>query len=134
MAQTNFTGRFQATFTHFWTTHEINEYISYLTTYHSDICSSEIVGHSSLGQVIRALKISAKGKGQITGARPVIYIDAGVHAREWAAPMTAVYFMYAIVERHLINLDNLDFIIHPIVNPDGYDYSHTRVKINLNKI
>lgn len=132
LAQFNKDGkRFQADFNHFWTTHEINDYLSYLATYHSDICSTEILGHSSEGQLIRALKISVLGRGQITGQRPVIFVDGGIHGREWISHMTAVYLANALVEQHAVSqqlLQSVDFIILPNVNPDGYDYSRARVR------
>jgi murein tripeptide amidase MpaA len=57
-----------------------------------------------------------------------MFVDGGIHAREWAAHMSVIYLMYQLVERSSSNmqlLDNLDWVIIPIVNPDGYVYSHT---------
>lgn len=118
-------------FNHFWTTTEINDYITFLASFHGDICATETMGYSVQGQLIRALTISLGRGGHIDGSRPVVFIDAGIHAREWVTQTFAIYIMHQLVENRNANLDilqNLDFIIIPNVNPDGYDYSHSTVR------
>ena len=47
-----------------------------------------------------------------------IFIDAGIHAREWIAPATALYLIKQLAEgayTHL--LDKVDIAIMPVVNP-----------------
>lgn len=54
-----------------------------------------------------------------------------LHAREW---ITQAVTLYAI-EKLVIDIedsdlvDDIDWIIVPIVNPDGYEYSHNSVSI-----
>lgn len=64
-----------------------------------------------------------------------IWIDAGIHAREWIAPATAMIILKKLVDGY--NKDNLeirsfiekiDWYITIVLNPDGYEYSHTKVK------
>jgi len=73
-------------------------------------------------------------------SRPVIWIDAGIHAREWTAIHTATYFIQLIANAILDNrsfehrqitevLQNADIIIFPCLNPDGYQY--TRIDPSL---
>lgn len=54
-----------------------------------------------------------------------IFVDAGIHAREWAAPITALYLMKKIVEHENTLHKKISIYIIPVVNPDGYEYSHT---------
>lgn len=64
--------------------------------------------------------------------RPVVLIDGGLHAREWMSVATALYCIYQLTERHLYNkelLKKLDFVIVPVVNVDGYEYTHTKVSL-----
>ncbi|XP_034255172.1 carboxypeptidase B-like [Thrips palmi] len=71
----------------------------------------------------RAKKKNRKGK-----AKPGIFIDAGIHAREWIAPATALYIIHQLVENatHTAKLTNdVDWHILPLMNPDGYEYCHT---------
>ena len=51
-----------------------------------------------------------------------------MHAREWIGPAVATYILSQLVEKHpsfAKLLDISDWMILPVVNPDGYEYSHT---------
>lgn len=44
--------------------------------------------------------------------------------------MSVLYLLYQLVENHSANLDllrNVDWVVVPVVNPDGYVYTHTNV-------
>jgi hypothetical protein len=81
------------------------------------------------------------GKAQ-TGRKRAVWIDAGIHAREWAAHHTAIYFIdrvginvfqqngfVQLLTEYSINptiqhfLDTIDFYIVPVLNPDGYKFT-----------
>lgn len=98
--------------------------MTHLTMLHGDICSTETLGFSGEGRAIRAIKI-----GRFDGTKSVVFFEAGIHAREWIAPMTAVYLMRQLIENSHSVLDTLDIIIIPVANPDGYEYSHEFVSI-----
>lgn len=60
--------------------------------------------------------------------KPIVWIDAGIHAREWIAPATAMYIINKLVNNEDDNdivdlLHEFDFHILPSANPDGYEYS-----------
>jgi murein tripeptide amidase MpaA len=77
------------------------------------------------GRIIKGLTISLDGS---IGNNPVMLVDGGIHAREWISHMTVAYLIYQLVERSAENLDlleNVDWVIIPVVNPDGYVYSFT---------
>lgn len=62
--------------------------------------------------------------------RNIIFIEAGTHAREWITISTCLNCIYQLTERYTRNIEvlrNLRFIIVPLVNPDGYEYSRTKV-------
>lgn len=87
---------------------------------YGDLCSTETVGFSFEGRAIRALKI-----GRFDGTRPIVFFEAGVHAREWIAPMTVLYLIEQLVIHHSVHyeLQSIDVIVIPVLNPDGYEYS-----------
>ncbi|KAH8302226.1 hypothetical protein KR044_004254 [Drosophila immigrans] len=61
--------------------------------------------------------------------RNIIFIEAGTHAREWITVSTSLNCIYQLTERYTRNIEvlrNLRFIIVPLVNPDGYEYSRTK--------
>ena len=79
--------------------------------------------------------------------KPAIFIEGGIHAREWISPATVTFIIRELVTnpkyikikisvticvkikyfsyRDLIT--KFDWIIMPLVNPDGYAYSHKEV-------
>lgn len=64
-------------------------------------------------------------------AKSTVLIDAGLHAREWATVSTALYCINQLVEHFSINnklLHHYDFVIVPILNVDGYEFSQTKVR------
>lgn len=62
--------------------------------------------------------------------KPVIFLNCGIHAREWISISSCVYVARELVLkyssdesiRHLVN--RLEWIIVPVVNVDGYIYTH----------
>ncbi|CAI4221970.1 unnamed protein product [Auanema sp. JU1783] len=84
------------------------------------------VSRSSEGRMIYGVKI-----GTSNGMRPAIFVDAGIHAREWIAPAAALYMIKALVDKYgkenkiTQSINKFDWFIVPEVNPDGYEYSRS---------
>jgi len=103
----------------------ISSYLDSLAAENS-LCSTFSLGKSSEGRDLKVLKISTGGFN-----KPAIWLDAGIHAREWAAPATALYTIDKLVSTYTSDattramLDKYDWYIMPVLNPDGYEYSHT---------
>ncbi|XP_017769856.1 PREDICTED: zinc carboxypeptidase-like [Nicrophorus vespilloides] len=59
-----------------------------------------------------------------------IFIEGGIHAREWIGPATVTYmlneFMTSTDSRVRNIAESHDWYIFPSVNPDGYVYTHAR--------
>ncbi|XP_023932755.1 carboxypeptidase B [Lingula anatina] len=106
---------------------EINNYLDMMVEQYSPLASIFTVGTSHEGRLMKGIKIG----GQSSGNKPAIWIDAGIHAREWIAPATAVYIINELLSSYESNelvqsmVDTFDWYILPVVNPDGYEYSHT---------
>lgn len=62
---------------------------------------------------------------------PTIFIESTIHANEWITVTTATYFLNELITSNRTEIrylaDNFDWVIVPIVNPDGYEYTHTSV-------
>lgn len=89
------------------------------------IAKVQTIGKSFENRDLRVLTIS-KGPNN-----PAIWVDSGIHAREWIAPSMALYIIDQLLENPANSdlLSGLDWHIMPSVNPDGYEYSHTTVRI-----
>ncbi|XP_053982799.1 carboxypeptidase B-like [Hylaeus volcanicus] len=106
---------------------DILRYMEYLVLKYPKIVELITIGHSYEGQPIRMVKIST-GPNRVGEAKPVIWIDAGMHAREWIGTAVATYIMNQLVEKtasYTKLLDNSDWMILPVANPDGYEFTHT---------
>ena len=57
----------------------------------------------------------------------MIFIEGGIHAREWISPATVTFFINELLTSNNSRIQriaqNYDWYIFPIFNPDGYDYS-----------
>lgn len=52
------------------------------------VCSVFSIGRSFEGRDLKVMRLGIPQEG-----KPVIWIDAGIHAREWIAPATALHFI-----------------------------------------
>nr|CAD7452123.1 unnamed protein product [Timema tahoe] len=102
---------------------KINFYLTRLSRRFSKIVKLENLGKSYEKRAIKLVKISTC----FDQPKPVILIDAGIHAREWIAPAMALYIIHQLVENpdNTRLIQSVEWHIVPVLNPDGYEYSHT---------
>merc|ERR1712126_92820 len=106
---------------------DMYSYLDYLEeTY--DYVSTESIGKTFEGRDMRVASVCKGG----CGSKPAVWIDGGIHAREWISPATVIWILKELVENngnHADLLDNLDWYILPCHNPDGYAFSreHNRM-------
>lgn len=59
-----------------------------------------------------------------------VFIEGGMHAREWISPATVTFILNELLTSNDSSVqkiaENYDWYIVPVVNPDGYIYSHTK--------
>ena len=105
---------------------DMEKYMDYLVEQFPEMVSIEEIGTSYEGRTMRVLKIC---KGGTCGQKPGIWIDGGIHAREWVSPSTVTFMMKELIENSEQYpselLEKLDWYILPVLNPDGYEYSRT---------
>jgi len=80
-----------------------------------------IIGITEEGRNIVVMKI-----GSGLPNRPSIFIEGGIHAREWISPATVTFFVNELVTNPANQdlLDYYNFFVLPVTNPDGYEYTH----------
>ncbi|CAH0701843.1 unnamed protein product [Spodoptera exigua] len=126
---------------------DILRYLEYLQHSHSDLVELIPLGRSSEGLPLVAVKVSLsvndtviKGKEKKkwklrSRMKPAVWVDGGAHAREWIAPAVATWMIHALVEgekdlgAEYDLLKQADFYIMPVLNPDGYEHSHTHDRL-----
>jgi len=79
------------------------------------------IGQTYEGRDMNVLAIEKAGPGA-----PNVWLEAGIHAREWIAPAVATYLVNELVnnnDAHPDYLDKINWYFLPCANPDGYSYS-----------
>lgn len=100
----------------------INEFVDELASTY-DFVDSVSIGKTAEGRDLRVIQIKKAGPG-----KPNVFIDAGIHAREWIANAVATFMIRELVENYEANshiVDNLNIHVLPMANPDGYEYSRS---------
>lgn len=127
----------------------IKKHLAYLKSKYKDLVSIVTLGKSYEKRPLYMIKLSSttgtsrrrnirktKHRGRFkkkrsVGSKSIIWLDAGHHAREWVSHSTCIYIMQTLLEDYTSGnidvanaFDKYDFYIMPVVNPDGYQYSH----------
>ncbi|XP_062990698.1 carboxypeptidase A1-like [Elgaria multicarinata webbii] len=106
---------------------EINAFMDVLVSERSFLVSKIVIGRSYENRPINVLKFSTGGT-----KRPAIWIDTGIHSREWVTQASGVWFAKKIVDSYGKDpsltsiLDNFDIFLEIITNPDGFAYTHSK--------
>ncbi|KAF2887347.1 hypothetical protein ILUMI_18826 [Ignelater luminosus] len=110
------------TFDRYYNYSEIQAYLYELADKKPNLVSLEDYGRSYEKRKLTLVHIPPENDER----KPVIFIDAGMHAREWISPAQVLYIIYMLVQEPNNEwIQNIDFIIIPLINPDGYEYTHT---------
>lgn len=106
--------------------HELEDTYSWLHSLaakYPELVSVFVAGKTYEGREILGVKISYGPN------RKGIFLEGGMHAREWIGPATTTYITNQLLtsenkETRLI-AENFDWYIIPHANPDGYVFTHT---------
>ncbi|XP_053949939.1 carboxypeptidase B [Anastrepha ludens] len=86
-----------------------------------NICRLYSIGKTAEGRDLKVLRISENPREY-----KKIWIDGGIHAREWISPATVTFILYQLMSNWQNQPDYLKqrtWYFMPVVNPDGYVYS-----------
>ncbi|XP_063384724.1 carboxypeptidase B-like [Cydia fagiglandana] len=95
----------------------------------SQTTSIEVVefGSTDLNRPLVYLKLTRTGGEE---NKPIIVIEGGINPREWITIPSALKVVEGVLESNQARyLDNFDWIVLPVVNPDGYEYTHTDLRL-----
>ncbi|XP_054632507.1 carboxypeptidase A4 [Dunckerocampus dactyliophorus] len=104
----------------------IYSWMDTLVSQYPTLVTKELIGRSYENRPMYVLKFSTGGT-----KRPSIWIDTGIHSREWVSQATGVWTANKIASVYGTDasltslLDTMDIYMLILANPDGYVYSHT---------
>nr|XP_060632370.1 carboxypeptidase A1 [Anolis sagrei ordinatus] len=105
---------------------EIYDFMDLLVS-ENPLVSKIQIGKSYEGRPINILKFSTGGT-----KRPAIWIDTGIHSREWVTQASGIYFAKKILDTYGKDpsltsiLDNFDIFLEIVTNPDGFAFTHSK--------
>ncbi|XP_006887187.1 PREDICTED: carboxypeptidase A2 isoform X2 [Elephantulus edwardii] len=105
---------------------QISQKMDDLVAEYPDLVSKVKIGSSFENRPMNVLKFSTGGD------KPAIWLDAGIHAREWVTQATALWTANKIAADYGNDpsltsiLDTMDIFLLPVTNPDGYVFSQTK--------
>lgn len=81
----------------------------------------------SIGQTVEKRDIFGISLGGGTTPVATIYLQGGIHAREWISPATTMFILNSLTtsEDAKALLEKLQVVVVPLLNADGYEFSHT---------
>ncbi|XP_074657947.1 carboxypeptidase B-like [Tubulanus polymorphus] len=89
------------------------------------------ISRFSIGKTVEGRTIEGIKFGKDTAAKAV-WIDGGIHAREWISPATLLYTINKVITLYRQKdpfitalLSNVQVYFVPVLNPDGYVYTWT---------
>ncbi|RVE53887.1 hypothetical protein evm_001549 [Chilo suppressalis] len=111
----------------YYTLDGIYAWLDNLIAFYPNIVSPIVGGVSYEGRPIRGIKIS-HGPG-----KRAVFIEAGIHAREWISPATVNFITNELLssddEETKSAARDYDWYIFPVTNPDGYVWSHEQFRM-----
>jgi murein tripeptide amidase MpaA len=103
---------------------EILNFIETTKNENKDLVSTLSIGKTYENRDLRVIVLKTN-----TSQRNV-WIDCGIHAREWITPSTCIYFIDKLIRDYRSGnpaavslLSYFEFHILPLQNPDGYEYT-----------
>ncbi|XP_017576543.2 carboxypeptidase A4 [Pygocentrus nattereri] len=104
----------------------IYSWMDTLVAAHPNLVSKVQIGTTYENRPMYVLKFSTGGN-----KRPAIWIDAGIHSREWVSTASAVWMADKMAKDYGVDpsvtslLGQMDVYLSIVTNPDGYAFTHT---------
>ncbi|KFQ52762.1 Carboxypeptidase O, partial [Nestor notabilis] len=104
---------------------EIYQWMTEIQNSNSELVTQHYLGNTVENRPMYYLKISQPSDK----TKKIIWMDCGIHAREWITPAFCQWFVKEILQNYKSDpkisrfLQNLDLYILPVLNIDGYIYS-----------
>ncbi|KAM9713119.1 carboxypeptidase B [Menidia menidia] len=106
---------------------DIQAWMDSIAASNANLVTKQVIGKTYEGRPMTVLKLGAKG----SSTKPAIFLDCGIHAREWISPAFCQWFVKEAVSTYGSDnqmtslLNQMDVFVLPVFNIDGYEYTHT---------
>ncbi|XP_051889696.1 carboxypeptidase A1-like [Pristis pectinata] len=109
--------------------HTLEEIYAWMDTFvasNTHLVSKIQIGTTFENRPIYVLRFSTGGIN-----RPAIWINSGIHAREWITPATSLWFANKVASDYGNDasitslLNTMDLYLEVVTNPDGFHFTHT---------
>nr|XP_005504387.1 carboxypeptidase A1 isoform X1 [Columba livia] len=113
-------------FASYHTIDEIYNWMDMLVEDHPNLVSKIQIGQSYENRPLNVLKFSTGGSN-----RSAIWLDTGIHPREWITQATGIWTANKIAEEYgqdtsvTAILDSMDIFFEIVTNPDGFVFTHS---------
>ncbi|XP_055795259.1 carboxypeptidase A1-like [Salvelinus fontinalis] len=113
-------------YSNYHTIADIYAFQDMLVAENPNLVSKIVIGQSYQGRPLNVLKFSTGGTN-----KPGIWLDTGIHSREWVTQASGTWFAKKIVTDYgrdaalTAILDKMDIFLEIVTNPDGFYYTHT---------
>ncbi|XP_036962649.1 carboxypeptidase A1-like [Acanthopagrus latus] len=113
-------------YSNYHTINEIYNFQDMLVRENPNLVSKIVIGQSYEGRPLSVLKFSTGGTN-----RPGLWIDTGIHSREWVTQASGTWFAKKIVTAYGSDpaltaiLNKMDIFLLIMTNPDGFTYTQT---------
>ncbi|XP_056155064.1 carboxypeptidase B [Lampris incognitus] len=110
---------------------KIQSWIASISSSNPQLISKQLIGHTFEGRPMTLLKLGKKSGS----TKPAIFMDCGIHAREWISPAFCQWFVkealstYGTDSQMTSLLNQMDVFVLPVFNIDGYDYTHKQSRM-----
>lgn len=111
---------------------EIYNFMDMLVDENPQLVSKIQIGSTYEGRPIFVLKFST---GTQKEKRPAIWIDTGIHSREWVTQASGIWFAKKIAQDFgqdqtlTTILKNMDIFLEIVTNPDGFAFTHSKNRL-----
>jgi len=110
-------------FTFFPTNTQVNDWLTKTETDYAGTVKRVDLGVSNGGVAIRGLNLGTNPSA------PLFFIHCTIHAREWISTTTCCYIIEQLLTVDTNLLQYYNWVIVPVLNVDGYIFSHTTTRL-----
>lgn len=96
-----------------------------------DITETAVFGGTHEGRAIRGIRIASEAHLE-REQLPIIFVTGGVTARDWITSMAAISLIHELIAHYddfRGIVDDVEWFIIPVVNPDGYEFSRLNAAV-----